>query len=118
MAEIAAVVTEISGGAHLIAWEGLAQGDTGRPIQFVGGRDRTAQVFGTFGGANVVIEGSLQQVDPTNFETLTDLFSNALSFSANGIDTITELVTNIRPRVVNGNGTTAVNVYVLFGGTK
>jgi len=41
MAEIAAVVTEISGGAHLIAWEGLAQGDTGRPIQFVGGRDRT-----------------------------------------------------------------------------
>lgn len=118
MAEIAAVVTEISGGAHLIAWEGLAQGDTGRPIQFVGGRDRTAQVFGTFGGANVVLEGSLQQVNPTNFEALSDIFANALSYSASGIDTITELVANIRPRIVNGDGTTSINVYVLFGGTK
>lgn len=119
MAQIKADKVDISGGAHALVWRNVKQGDTCVPVQYVGGRDRTIQAVGVFGGATVTIEGSLDpDINTAAFNQLTDLFANNISYTANGIDAITELVTQVRPVVSGGSGTTDVTVWLLFGGSR
>ena len=100
-----------SNGVSGYRWPVLANGDTGTPLPIDRRTDRTIQVNGTFGaGGTVVIEGS---IDGTNYVTLSDLQGTALSFTAAGLEGVTEAVTLIRPRVSAGDGTTALNVYIL-----
>lgn len=92
--------------AHYVSWTGLLNGDDGSPYAMPGWADRTVQITGTFGaGGTVVIEGS---IDGTNYVTLTDPQGNAISKTGAAIETITEIVKFIRPRVTAGDGTTSL----------
>lgn len=96
-------------------WAGLANGDVGAPVELSHLRDRTVQVAGTFGVAgNVRIEGSL---DGITYDVLSDPLGTALDFTSGRIDSITEVVRYVRPRVTGGDGTTALTVHLLMAGT-
>lgn len=93
----------------IIHWS-LVNGETGDAVDFASFADRTVQVVGTFGGATVVIEGSL---DGENYATLADPQGNALSFTAAGLESVMEVTKYIRPGVSGGNGTTTLGIYLL-----
>ena len=101
-------------GITLIKWTGMQDTDTGVPFAFPHQKDRTTQVFGTFGtGGTVLIEGSLEPT-PSTYATLNDPQGNALSFAAARIEAVLENVTNIRPRVSAGDANTLLDVYLLL----
>jgi len=112
---VSAVITEIAKAhehAHVVAWENIPNGDSGSPIEMPGSSVRSVQVGGTFGaGGTVVIEGSN---DGTNYVTLTDPQGNALSKGAAALESVQEVTRYIRPRVTAGDGTTAIDVYLLL----
>lgn len=98
-----------------VTWLALANGDDGAPVIACDYQDRTVQVTGTFGtGGSVTIQGSND--GGTTWSTLTDPGGNALTFTAAGIELICELPYQIRPKVTAGDGTTAINVYLLMRG--
>ena len=72
--------------------------------------DRTVMVYGTFGGT-VTIQGTLETGTPAAPVTLKDPSQNAITFTANGIDTILDNCLKIRPS--GGVGVTDVTVRVL-----
>lgn len=96
-------------------WAGLHLGDDGQPIELANFADRSVQVTGLFGGGKVRIEGSL---DGANYAPLTDPQGNDLDIGAAKIEAISEVVRWIRPRVISGDGTTAINVTMLLKGSK
>lgn len=103
--------------ATLVQWAGLAaSGDDGQvyPCFQIALADRSVQVEGTFGGATVLIEGSL---DGANFRTLTDALGSPLSFTAAGLKYITEPVAYVRPRLTAGAGA-SLTVTMFFGGQR
>jgi len=69
-------------GTHefmLVTWPNMTNGDTGLPFTLAEYADRSAQVEGTFGsGGIVLIEGTN---DATNWRTLNDPYSNAISIT-------------------------------------
>jgi hypothetical protein len=75
--------------------------DTGYPVQYVGNADRTVQVYGTFGGATVTLEGSL---DGTNWATLNDAQGSPIAITEAKLEAVTELVRYTRPSVSGGSG--------------
>jgi len=86
--------------------------DSGNPLPGIGWSDRSVQVEGTFGaGGTVVIEGSN---DGTNWHTLKDPFSVAISFTATGLAQVTEISRYVRPRVSGGDGTTSVTITIVM----
>lgn len=95
----------------LISWTGLANGDSGRPAELLDYSDMTATFEGTFGtGGSVTMEGSN---DGSNFYPLTDPQGNALTKTGAAMELILETPRYIRPRVTNGDGTTAIQVRIL-----
>ena len=102
----------VDGAAFLVTWQ-LAQGDTGAPVSHTVAGDRTFQVVGTFGGASVVLEGSLQPA-PVDYATLTDPQGNGITYSGPRIEAVTEVVNHIRPRVIGGDGTTRLTCILLL----
>jgi hypothetical protein len=94
-----------------VQWPAMANGQTGVPVDLVEFSDRSVQVEGTFGsGGSVSIQGSN---DLTNWETLRDPSSTALTFTTAGLHGILELTGQIRPNVTAGDGTTALTVTVV-----
>jgi hypothetical protein len=71
--------------------------------------DRTIQVYGSFFGATITIQGSL---DGTNWFTLNDQSDNALTVTTAGGDSVQQLTRFIRPSLSGGDsgGTTSLNV--------
>jgi len=102
MATVDVSVAEGPAQSFIATWSGLATGDVGAPIDYVGHADRTVQVVGAFGGASVSLEGSL---NGSHWSPLTDAQGNVISFTAAGIEAVTEMVLYIRPKVVGGAGT-------------
>lgn len=102
-----------------IKWPAIPNGDSGQALAIFGSfSDRTVQVSGTFGSSGtVVIEGS-NEASSGNYVTLTDPLGNALSFTTGGMKQITELPQFIRPRVTNGDGTTALDVTLFMHQTR
>ncbi len=96
-------------GLFIRQWA-LAQGDSGVAVDLPRFSDKAVQVAGTWGTAVVAIEGT---IDGTTYATLTDPQGNALSFTADKIEAITELVRAVRPVVTGGNGTTALVVSLI-----
>jgi hypothetical protein len=95
----------------LVTWNGLALNDTGLPFVLSQYADRSVQVGGTFGaGGLVVVEGSN---DSTAYATLNDPQGNPISISTPKIETISEIVVAIRPKVTAGDVTTSVNISML-----
>jgi hypothetical protein len=82
----------------------LSAGETGDAVAMPGHADRSVQVFGTFGGATVIFEGS-NEASPTTYATLNDPFGTALSKTLAGLFGIAEMVRYFRPRVSGGSGT-------------
>lgn len=98
-----------------VKWTPLTQtNNVGAAFGMSDFQDRSVQVFGTFGGATVTIEGSND--DGTTWATLNDPFGNALSFTAAGLKAITELPQYIRPNVSGAGGTTSLTVFVHMRG--
>lgn len=87
-------------------WD-LAAGDDGVQVAHTDSGDRTVQVTGTFGGATVLVEGSL---DGSNWFTLRDAPGVALSFTSPGLRSVLENAPLIRARAAGGDGTTAIVV--------
>lgn len=96
-------------------WLAVPNGNSGNPIgssvmeNMANYADRSVQIGGTFGSSGtVVLEGSND--GGSNYLTLNDAFGNALTFTSPGLKQITEVVERVRPRVTNGDGTTAIDV--------
>lgn len=109
MAEIAPTFTDGEARTVLASWS-LGAGDSGVPVRYAGAADRTVQIVGTFGGATVDIQGSL---DGTNWSSVTDAQGNAITATSATLEAVTELVRFIRPVVTGGTGT-AVTVTILM----
>jgi len=103
--------------ANVVKWT-LSAGDDGAPLPMPQAADRSAQILGTFGGATVIIEGANDNASAdesgTRYSPLTDPFNVAISKSAAGVSGITEMTRVVRPRVSGGDGTTAIEVYILL----
>ena len=98
-------------GLALASWDDLANGNTGNSASIARWADKTVQVSGTFGvGGSITIQGSN---DATVWATLHDPQGNDLTFTAAGIEMITENPLHIRPNVTAGDGTTALDVDIL-----
>lgn len=93
-------------------WE-LAQAATGDQQVASPTGDRSVQVFGTFGGASVRWEGSL---DGVNYSALTDPQGNELSMSANKLEAVLELAPFIRPVVSGGDVSTSLTCLLCVKG--
>jgi len=98
---------------QLIAWTGLANGDTGQPYDASDAwPEKSVQVVGTFGvGGNVAIEGSNMLTSPT-WNGLTDPQGNLLEFTVSKLEAILENTVQIRPNVTGGDVTTSISVYI------
>lgn len=71
--------------------------------------DRSVQMTGTWNGATVLLEGSL---DGTTYLPLTDPQGNNISATADRLEAITELVNYVRPRCTTG-AVTALTIILL-----
>jgi len=104
--------TLLGSSTYLIEWSGLTNGDDGDPAGLFGAADRSVQVTGTFGvGGSLRIEGSNNGV---NYAVLTDPQGNDLDITEAKIETVTENVRYIRPRVTAGDGPTSLAVHILM----
>jgi len=105
--------------AKRIKWTGLLNGDVGDGVEYNQYGDRSVQVTGTFGaGGSVSLKGSND--GGTTWVVLTDPQGNALTFTAAGLEAVSEFTQLIRPEVTAGDGTTSltVNVFVASSGMK
>lgn len=98
----------------IATWAAMPVSEDGQPVELANFADRSVQVFGTFGaGGAVRIEGSN---DGVNYAPLTDPQGNALDINTAKIESIMEIVRWVRPRVITGDGTTAITVTMLLKG--
>jgi hypothetical protein len=102
-------------------WDTLANGDVGEAYDSARYSDKTVQVFGTFGGATVTLQGSSDprvETDLANaiWVTLTDTTETALALTSAGGASILQNYRWIRPSVAGGGGTTAIKVIVTAKG--
>ena len=88
-------------------WADMATNDVGVPFQFTKWTERSVQVSGIFGGANLHWEGSN---DGENYYSLTDPRGNPLDFISARIEAVTEICFYARPRVSGGDDTTCLTV--------
>ncbi len=109
--------TEVSGRVHRFVWLGLANGDDGDPISMPGASDATIQVFGTFGGGTIILEGSCEVDPPSNFFQMRDGGDNVISFNAADGEMVGPIAVSIRPRVTAGDATTNLTAILLVRST-
>lgn len=107
--------TPNDGPIEVWQWTGLANGDSGDPLNKPSFADRSVQVKGTFGtGGTVIMEGSNdRETDTPTYAPLVDPQGNAISFTSAGIEQILESTYLIRPRVTAGDGDTSLTVTIL-----
>ena len=114
MATVAPTIVERESRTTLVTWV-LGPGDDGEPVRYVGAVERTVQIFGTFGGATVALQGTIEDV-PSTWMPLTDVQGNAISATSNTLETITEMVRHTRPKVTGGSAS-AITVLLLMRAT-
>lgn len=96
--------------AFVAAWA-LAAGENGDAAPFAQFADKSVQVFGNFGGASVVVEGSN---DGATWAPLSDPHGNPLSILTAKVVQVSEATAYVRPRISGGDGTTALSIYILL----
>lgn len=98
-------VSAVTGDVNTITWTGVSTVDTATaigPLNKGKGAIRAAVTFGgTFGGATVVLQGS---VDNVTFATLTDLAGNAVSATAAKVQEFSSSALYFKPVVSGGAG--------------
>lgn len=115
MATIPAVITPAPEGSHkvfIVTWANMLNGDVGEAIALSQYSDRSVQVIGTFNGAAVAIEGSLES-NTTNFTLLTDSKENDLLITSAKIEAVLQLVRWVRPSVPSGTGANVTVIMLL-----
>lgn len=111
MAVISANTTRQGHPDRVIVWSGIGEDDTCAPFQapFGLGLAGAVQVAGTFGGATVALQVS---IDGENYVTLSDLTGQAISLSAAGMREFGTSALYLRPTPSGTSGTTALTVTV------
>jgi hypothetical protein len=104
------------GNTSLAKWELTTADPTGSKIARPGAADRSVQVFGTFGGATVRIEGSLD--GGTNWAPVHDPGGVAVTFTAAGLNAISENVGELRAVLSPAGTDAAVTVLILSRSTR
>lgn len=103
-------------GVFVYSWT-LTSADDAAPLTLPRHADKSVQVAGTFGGATVKIEGSL---DGATFAPVTDPQGNDIAITAfpagysAKIESVTEAVRSIKPTLSGATGTTAITVTILL----
>lgn len=104
--------------AHVITWTPLTDTNVdGQALEMPGSADRTVQITGTFDTTTVVMQGSnapspAADTD-TDWFTLTDPSSTAISKTAAAGEAVLELTRWIRPKVTAGGASTSITVRLL-----
>ena len=103
----------------LVVWDAMAfsdgaiGNDGGEPVTLPDFADLTVTFEGTFStGGSVTLKGSND--GGTTYHALTDPQGNALTKTAAAIEVVTETPLLIRPHVTAGDGSTAIDVRILF----
>lgn len=101
-------------GVKFFSWGPLTSTDLDGAWLMVGQyADISMHIYGTYGTATLVIQGSNEFGTPASPATLTDQSDNALSFtsaSGNKVETIMQSALQIRPVVTGADGTTSLTV--------
>ena len=87
---------------------------TGAAMPAVEFETTTIQATGTFGGATLQAEGSM---DGTNFFALNDNFGDSASFTSAGISSIAERAQYIRPRLSSVGSGADIDVVLMSNKT-
>jgi hypothetical protein len=90
-------------------WTAVPNADTGVPMGAGKLADKTIQVTGTFGGATVTLEGSM---NGTDWVTATDANGDPIAMTSAGAALIIENFRFLRPSVAGGGGSTSVTVQI------
>lgn len=95
MADIKPYNKKGQSGALTIGWFNLTAGDVGLPFEWSRYADKTAHVFGDFGGGTVTLEGSNKldaMEDPANGQwvVLTDFTASPLTITENTLKLIAQ----------------------------
>jgi hypothetical protein len=111
MAVKTATFETIGGGCRVITWGGLANGDTGTPVQMPSHPDKTVQLVGTLSvGGTMTLQGSN---DNTNWFTLSDSAGSDIALTALDGVTVMENPLYIRPNITAGDGSTDLTVILV-----
>src|SRR5512135_266833 len=100
---------EEAAGVLSVKWTGLGAGESGTPLVCPDYPFRTVQAYGTFNGATVVIEGSIDNdVSTATYAPINDAEGDALTFASEGIKKLLEDASIIRPRITGGEAGTRI----------
>lgn len=116
MAEIAYDAVPTFGRTVRVTWPNMTNGDTGQPYPAFGAADAVAHVFGTFTGSGTVIMECSLQATPVEYFDLKDPQGNAMTYTAEDAEMISQVGGFVRPRVT-GDATTDITVIALFRST-
>lgn len=118
MATKAAVISDVSfkgdGSAMLAVWPNATESDTLSPVKMPEYTARTISIQGTFGGATVVINGS---IDGTNYSGLTNPAGSAISKTSAAVVGVFEATQYYQP-VASGGSSQILTVSMLFIGQR
>jgi len=99
-------------GVTLITWAALTAGDTGSPVSGAASADKTMQLFGTFDGETMTMQGAMAVAG--TYIDMNDPQGNSMAYTSADMEVILENPLYIRPSVSSGGGTTSLTVYVLM----
>jgi hypothetical protein len=116
MAEVGSLVSNVCQRRSEVHTWILTENGYGKPVKVPHLADKTYAMFGTWGGATVVLEGGFDLTDPAadaGYQTLHESDNTtAISLTANGIGVVLENPVYIRPKISNV-GTTSVKIVLV-----
>ena len=103
----------VQGGGYLHKWNLTNADGTGDKVSIVGAADRSVHIYGTFGSATIVFQGTNDpDAGSGSWITLNDISGAAISATEIYIAMVAENTIFIRPVLTGGSGST-VSVRVL-----
>ncbi len=102
---------DTQGGGHLHKWVVTNADAEGSSVSIIGAADRTVHIYGTFGSATVVLQGTNDEAG-SNWITLHDISGAEISATAALIAMVAENPLFIRP-FLSGGAASTVNIHVL-----
>jgi len=104
---------------RVVKWTLTTADHTGDDYLVPGWADRSVQVYGTFGGATVVLEGRNDfEVTPGSPETLLDPWEKPLSFTVKALRQVLDHTVIVRPRLSVVGAGASISVYLFSFGRE
>ena len=121
MANITPTITDVSdrkdGSAILVQWADGGSNNSANtylPVSFPKHADKSIQVYGTFGGASIALNGSNDNIGtPANFAALNDPSSTVIAITSAKIKAVLENTVHVQP-VASGGTAQNLNIQMLF----